>query len=116
MKNKTILIERIQREYEYLRKQEVGTEEYNNAAARLNILEDKLAELEKWEAEFIQKEEQMKQEKHNQKVNNVWGGVKIVGSMLIPIIGLTWITAAEKEITFTGALRDYTKLFLPKMH
>lgn len=116
MINKTLLIERIEREYNYLKEQEVGSEEYNATAARLNVLEDKLADIEKWEVEFVQREEQMKQDKHNQKVNNFWTGVKVVSSIALPIIGLVGITAAEKEIVFRGALKDYTKLFLPKIH
>lgn len=43
---KKLLTERIERERNYLNKQEVGTKEYNESMERLNILESKLAELE----------------------------------------------------------------------
>lgn len=114
MELKTLLCEDIERERNYLHGQEVGSEAYNESLKRLGALEDKLFDLEKLEFEAASKEKQLKDEKKDRLTKNVIEGVKVVGGIVIPVIGLVWITATEKETTFCGALKDYTKLFIPK--
>ena len=168
MELKTLLQEQIEREYEYLSDQEVGSEEYNNSMKRLNTLEDKLADLKKAETEASIKEKQLEEErkKHeaeasmkekqleeerkkreseaamkekqlaeeqakreseaareekqmeenrkDRKIKNIFEGIKLASGVIVPMIGLVAITAAEKEITFCGALRGYVNLFIPK--
>lgn len=115
METKKLLMDQIKRENEYLAEQEVGTETYNDSLKRLNTLEDKLIELEKFEAESARKDKQMKDEKKDRKIGIVIDVSKfVVGTVAIPIIGLVCITATEKDTTFTGALREYTRYFLPK--
>ena len=132
MELQTLLSEQIEREYEYLEDQEVGSEEYNASMKRLNILEDKFIELEKFESETVAKSKQVQldskrleletetkarlneDEKKDKRIKNILEGVKIGTSIVMPIIGLVWITAAEKEITFCGALKGYASMFVPK--
>ena len=115
MVTKTLLMEQIEREGKYLAEQEVGTDEYKASMTRLITLEEKLADLEKFESESVRKDAQMKDEKRDRFVKNFIDGAKfVIGGVVIPVVGLVCITAAEKEITFTGALREYTKFFIPK--
>lgn len=114
MELKTYLCEDIKRERSYLHEQEVGSEEYNASLKRLSDLEGKLFDLEKFESETAKKDEQTKDEKKDKLIRNVFEGVKIVSGVVTPFIGLIWITAVEKEITFVGALKGYTNLFIPK--
>ena len=132
MELKELLLEDIEREHDHLLDQEVGDEEYIATMKRLNILEDKLHEVKKLEADseakanqislerekFIHETEtkakQTQDEKKDKLIRNVLEGIKVGSGIIIPIIGLVWITATEKEVTFTGALKDYTKLFVPK--
>lgn len=94
------LLSLIERERAYLEKQEDGSDEYCKSLNRLAELEKQLFELESSKKDRI--------------VRNVVEGVKIGSGVIMPFIGLVWITAVEKDTTFTGALRDYTKYFLPK--
>ena len=73
-------------------------------------LNSQLTELEKAEAE---KEASAKDQK-NTLIRNVLEGVKVGSGIILPIIGLVAITAVEKDTTFTGSLREYTRYFLPK--
>ena len=97
-RKKSLLTKLIERESEYLAKQEVGSEEYNKSLQRLMELEKQKTESPKSERVF----------------RNVLETVKVASGIALPLIGLVCITATEKEYTFRGALRDYTKLFLPK--
>lgn len=99
-KKKNLLMECIERENAYLADQEVGSEEYKASLKRLMDLEKQMSE----------------SPKNDRVIRNVIEAVKVGGSIVLPIIGLVCITATEKEYTFTGALKDYTKLFLPKHH
>lgn len=94
------LLSLIERERAYLEKQAVGSDGYCKSLNRLTELEKQLFELESSKKDRI--------------VRNVVEGVKIGSGVIMPFIGLVWITAVEKDTTFTGALRDYTKYFLPK--
>lgn len=115
MQLKTLLREDIERERTYLHEQEVGSEEYVESLKRLGALEDKLFDLEKFESETVYKEKQFKDEKKDKRTKNVIDIAKfVIGTVIIPGIGLVCITATEKETTFCGALKDYTKLFIPK--
>ena len=95
---KDILMELQEREKEYLADQEVGSEEYNASLHRIMSLEKQICE----------------SPKNDRLYRNILEGIKVIGGVTLPLIGLVWITAAEKDITFTGALKDYTKLLLPK--
>lgn len=114
MDAKNLVFEQIERERSYLEKQEVGTDEYGASLNRLISLEEKLAELEHFESESVRKDEQMNDEKKDKKVKNIIEGCKVVAGVVLPLVGLVCITATEKDTTFTGALRDYTRLFIPK--
>jgi hypothetical protein len=70
---------------------------------RLNTLEEKIADLDKFE-----------DNRKDRIIKNIFDGIKTFTGFAMPIIGLVAITAVEKEITFTGSLRDYAKLFIPR--
>ena len=108
--DKTLLLNLIEREQNYFDSQESGSEEYVNSQERLVKLNGQLMELGKAEAE---KEASAKDQK-DKLIRNVLEGIKIGTGIILPIIGLVAITAVEKEITFTGSLREYTRYFLPK--
>lgn len=103
MEAKTLVLELIEEERKHLKEQEIGTDEYDASLKRLVTLEGKLAEL-----------EQLEKEDKDKKVKNIIEVVKVGCGVVIPLIGLVCITASEKEITFTGALKEYTRLFIPK--
>ena len=108
--DKTLLLNLIEREQTYFESQKSGSEEYVNSQARLMKLSSQLADLEKAEAE---KEASAKGQK-NTLIRNILEGVKVGSGIVLPIIGLVAITAVEKDTTFTGSLREYTRYFLPK--
>ena len=108
--DKTLLLNLIEREQTYFESQEPGSEEYVDSQSRLMKLSSQLADLEKAEAE---KEASAKVQK-NTLIRNVLEGVKVGSGIVLPIIGLVAITAVEKDTTFTGSLREYTRYFLPK--
>lgn len=114
MVTKIHLIDRIKREEAYLHDQAVGSEEYNACIGRLSKLYEQLADLEKFEIESAQKDERMQEDKKDRTVMYILEGTKIAVGVLVPMVGLVCITATEKETSFTGALREYTKLFIPK--
>ena len=114
MVSKEHLMEQIERVREYLAEQEVGTNEYVSATSQLVTLEKLLFEMEKSESEAEMKQQEMSENKKSRFTGLVLEGVKTVGGIVLPLIGLVCITATEKDTTFTGALRDYTKLFIPK--
>ena len=108
--DKTLLLNLIEREQNYFDSQESGSEEYVNSQSRLMKLNSQLTDLEKAESE---KEASAKDQK-NTLIRNVLEGVKVGSGIVLPIIGLVAITAVEKDTTFTGSLREYTRYFLPK--
>lgn len=95
MRSKALLMEQIERERTYLEAQKTGSEEYVASQNRLMSLLKQLSDIDDQAGRFIAET------------------IKMANAFALPIIGLVWITASEKEITFTGALRDYTKCFLP---
>lgn len=107
MVNGTNLRNLIKREKEHVDGLEVGSEGYVDSMHRLMELEKQLSEIEKNEAE-------MELAKKSRKNGNVIEWAKIGANVALPLIGFVTIVAAEKDITFTGALRDITKSFLPK--
>lgn len=100
---KTLLREQIEREYAHLGKHEPGTEEYCKSQERLNVLEDKMTDLEKFE-----------DNRKDRTVKNVIEGVKTAGGIVLPVIGLVAITAFEKNDTFTTSLKGFVNCFIPK--
>ena len=86
-----------ERENAYLAEQEVGSEEYKASLSRLMAIR-----------------EAMNNPNKRWIVETTLEGVKVASGVILPLIGLVWITATEKDITFTGALREYTKYFFPK--
>ena len=97
---KVQLWELVEREKSYLLRQKVGSEEYDASLKRLMSLEKQVSDLEGAHKDWISR--------------TILESIKVGGSVILPLVGLVWITAAEKEITFTGALREYTKYFMPK--
>lgn len=95
-RKKALLAEQYERERAYLANQEVGSEEYNASLRRLMELETHLTE------------------RKSKVTTALIETGKVAANVALPLIGLVWITANERDITFTGALRDYTKYFLPK--
>lgn len=100
---KNLLTDQIERESTHLSGLKVGSEEYVKSMERLNTLEDKLANLDKNDVD-----------RKDRKVKNVIEGVKVGGSIVLPIIGLVAITAFEKSETFTTSLRGIVNCFIPK--
>ena len=100
---KTLLRDQMKRESDHLSKQEVGTDEYCKSLERLNILEEKMADLEKFE-----------DNRKDRTVKNVIEGVKTAGGIVLPVIGLVAITAFEKNDSFTTSLRGFVNCFIPK--
>ena len=107
--DKTLLLNLIEREQTYFESQKSGSEEYVNSQARLMKLSSQLTDLEKAEAE---KEASVKDQK-NTLIRNVLEGVKVGSGIILPVIGLGASTAVEKDTTFTGAVREYTRDLLP---
>ena len=107
MVNETNLKDLIERERRHIDTLSTGTDEYVSSMKRLMELEKLLSEIEKNEAEINQA----------QKSRRMGDGIeiaKLVVSVAMPVVGLVVIVAEEREITFTGAMRDITKCFLPK--
>lgn len=107
MANETTLKALIDREKKYCDTLEEGSEEYVSSTKRLIDLEKELSNIKKNEAEVDIARE-------SRKNGNIIEWAKIGANVVLPLIGFVAIVAAEKEITFTGALRDITKSFLPK--
>ena len=104
MQSEKMILELIERERLYLNSCEVGTDEYNASLQRITTLEERLADLEKF-----------KKDQTDRIVKNfIEAGKFIIGGVVVPVIGLVCITASEKDISFTGALKEYTRLFIPK--
>ena len=115
MYSKTVLYGMIDRERDYLETQEVGTEEYNSSLQRLKGLNEQLKEIEQFETEFEAKEKETKEVKKDRFTKNaIEIGKFVLGGVVVPVVGLVCITATEKDCTFTGALKEYTRLFIPK--
>lgn len=140
--DKTLLLNLIEREQNYFDDQSPGDEEYVNSQKRLMNLKSQLTDLEKTETELKATEEKLEitkaeleisrgklelskeelevtknvsvKEEKDRLIRNILEGVKIGSGIVLPIIGLITITAVEKDITFTGSLREYTRYFLPK--
>ena len=126
--DKTLLLNLIEREQNYFDDQSPGDEEYVNSQKRLMNLKSQLTDLEKTEMELKTTEEKLEitkaelevtknvsvKEEKDRLIRNILEGVKIGSGIVLPIIGLITITAVEKDITFTGSLREYTRYFLPK--
>ena len=90
---------------------EISREKLEITKGELEISREKL-ELTKAELE-VTKDVSVKEDK-DRLIRNVLEGVKVGSGIILPIIGLVAITAVEKDITFTGSLREYTRYFLPK--
>ena len=126
--DKTLLLNLIEREQNYFDSQESGSEEYVSSQKRLMNLKSQLTDLEKTETELetareklditkaeleVTKDASVKEDK-DRLIRNILEGVKVGSGIVLPIIGLVAITAVEKDTTFTGSLREYTRYFLPK--
>lgn len=107
MVDETNLKDLIERERRYIDKLNTGSDEYVNSMKRLMELEKGLSEIEKNEAEIDQSQK-------SRRMGVILEWAKIGANVALPLIGYVAIVAAEKDITFTGALRDVTKCFLPK--
>ncbi len=97
-KKKNLLKNAFEKEYAYLLDQTIGSDEYNASLRRLMDIEKQLND----------------PDKKGKLYRDILEGIKVGSGIVIPIIGLVWITATERDCTFTGTLRDYTKYFLPK--
>ena len=119
--DKTLLMQLIEREKAYFDSLKPDDEEYAKSQTRLMKLNSQLTDLEKTEEELEKSKAELelskdtsKKENKDRFIKNIMEGVKIGSGIILPIVGLVGITAVEKEITFTGALREYTRYFLPK--
>ncbi len=108
MVNETTLKDLIERERRYIDTLNVGSDEYVSSMKRLMELEKLLSEIEKNEAE-------MDQAQKSRHMGAILEWAKVGASIAMPLFGLIYIVAKEEEITFTGAMRDITKCFLPKI-
>lgn len=98
---KETLYEQYKREYEYLKQQKVGTEEYNNSRKRMHEIELQIAEIESSDSSS-------KDRKIGYAVDigkTVFGFVGSVGLTL-------YLLAKEENIPFNRALQDLSKFFL----
>ena len=125
--DKTLLLNLIEREQNYFESQKPGSEEYVDSQSRLMKLSSQLADLEKTETELKTTEEKLElskaelevtkdvsvKENKDRLIRHILEGVKVGSGIILPIIGLVAITAVEKDTTFTGSLREYTRYFLP---
>ena len=112
--DKTLLLNLIEREQIYFENQKPGSEEYVDSQTRLMKLNAQLTELEKAEEDLKLSKDTTAKDQKNTLIRNVLEGVKVGSGIVLPIIGLVAITAVEKDTTFTGSLREYTRYFLPK--
>jgi len=104
MDAKTLLVECIERERNYLLKQEVGSEKYNESLKRLNDLEGRLAELEKFE-----------DERKDRKVKNILEGAKfVIGNVVVPVGMSMLVLKWEETGSLTTALRGWITGNIPK--
>ena len=90
------LREQVEREYEYLKTQKVGSEEYNKSLDRLMVLEEKLTG------------------RNDTMLKNIFEGVKTASGIVLPLVGLVAIMGFEKSESFTTSLRGFVGYFLPK--
>ena len=125
--DKTLLLNLIEREQTYFESQKPGSEEYVDSQSRLMKLSSQLADLEKTETELKTTEEKLElskaelevtkdvsvKENKDRLIRHILEGVKVGSGIILPSLGLVAITAVEKDTTFTGALREYTRYFLP---
>ena len=125
--DKTLLLNLIEREQTYFESQKPGSEEYVDSQTRLMKLSSHLADLEQTETELKTTEEKLElskaelevtkdvsvKENKDRLIRHILEGVKVGSGIILPIIGLVAITAVEKDTTFTGSLREYTRYFLP---
>ena len=102
MMAKLTLVRLIKDESEYLASQKVGSEEYNASYDRLTNLAEKLAVAEKLE-----------DEKKDRFVRFILEVVKVVGTFGFWLFGLVVITAQERDITYTGAMKALLNNFIP---
>ena len=112
--DKTLLLNLIEREQNYFENQKPGSDEYVDSQTRLMKLNAQLTELEKAEEDLKLSKDTTAKDQKNTLIRNVLEGVKVGSGIVLPIIGLVAITAVEKDTTFTGSLREYTRYFLPK--
>lgn len=104
MELKSMLSKQIERENEHLIEQEVGSEEYCESIKRINVLEDRMIE--------IEKNEEFKKDRVHKTVNEY---VKNIGvGIIVPFVGLIGIMAFEKDESFTSVLKGYVNNFIPK--
>lgn len=103
MDSKKMLLKQIDKVTEAIEGYKVGSEEYEKGLKQLQSLLESLAETEKFE-----KEQKNEKQKFVVKCTEVGAGI------LLPIIGLVAITAKEEGISFTGALKGYAQMFVPK--
>lgn len=99
MKNKAkaMVLELIQREREYLEKQEVGTQEYNDSLKRIGDLEDKLADLE------------------DKEYKNIVEVLKFVfGTVVVPVGMSLLVLKFEETGSVTTALRNWITGIVPR--
>lgn len=95
MGKKKRLLKMIEREREFYDQCTVGTEEYNASQERLKGLEKQLAEL------------------GDQTSRTVIEGVKVAGSIALPVFGWVVITAFEKNDSFSTSLKKTIDCFIP---
>lgn len=114
MELRTLLTEQIGRERTYLLAQEVGTDEYNDSTKRLNALEDKLFDLEKFEFESAKDIEQAKDEKKDKWTKNAIEILKIIVQSAVTVGGLAAVLAFEKNDTITSVMKGWLNLLIPK--
>lgn len=107
MVNETTLKDLIKRERRLIETLDTGSDEYVSSMKRLMELEKLLSEIEKNEAE-------MDQTQKSRHMETILEWAKVAVSIAMPTFGLFYIVSKEEGITFTGAMRDVTKCFLPR--
>lgn len=96
-KAKAMVLELIEREREYLEKQQVGTQEYNDSLKRIGDLEEKLADLE------------------DKTFKNIVEVIKFVlGGVVVPVGMSLLVLKWEETGSVTTALRTWITGIVPK--
>lgn len=103
MVSKEMLLKQIKKLEMAVNACEVGTEEHDKLLKQLQSL---LADLKA--VEDSEKEEK------SARFNAVIKTVEVAAGIVLPIVGLVGITAKEEGISFTGALKGYAQMFVPK--
>ncbi len=103
MDSKEMLHKQIDKLFKAMEGYEAGSDEYEKCLNQLKPLVAAYSEIEKAE-----------KEQRLEKIKIVIKWVEVGAGIVLPVVGLVGITAKEEGISFTGALKGYAQMFVPK--